>query len=316
MDYRKLGKTGLMVSPLCIGGWQLAGPLFFGGRPDGHPDPGKDNVLQLIRQLGERGINFIDTAEQYGNGESERRVGEAIKSERDQWIISTKFGCRVGADGSRIDDPGPSTILPSLEGSLRRLQTDRIDIYLYHCKPNINDLDESRTVLEKVKQQGKIRFYGISTPDFGLIQTLHKHDMLDVLQFPADLLDPRPDIDGFVSEHHIGTQLRGVMAQGRLSGKYFHRTVQWRPDDNRSEKFRDVDYRQYAVFEDVLPEGLTMAQAAIRWTLDNPAHHTICMGAKNLADYETAIQATEMPPLDMETTQKLEQCAAQFRAKA
>jgi aryl-alcohol dehydrogenase-like predicted oxidoreductase len=71
MDYRKLGKTNLMVSPLCIGAWQLGGPLFFDGKPDGHPDPGKDNVLRMIAELGERGINFIDTAEQYSNGESD-----------------------------------------------------------------------------------------------------------------------------------------------------------------------------------------------------------------------------------------------------
>lgn len=315
MDTRKLGKTDLMVSPICIGAWQLGGPLFFDGKPDGHPDPGKDNVLRMIAELGERGINFIDTAEQYSNGESERRVGEAIQGNRDRWIISTKFGCRVGSDGSRIDDPSPSTILSSLEGSLKRLQTDVIDIYLYHCAPKLEDLDESRAVLEQAKKDGKIRYYGISTPDLELIKVLHEHDMLDVLQYPANLLEPRPDIDEFVGKHNIGTQLRGVMAQGRLSGKYFHRTVKWRADDNRSEKFRDVDYSQYAVFEDALPEGMTMAQAAIRWTLDNPVHHTICMGAKNLADYEAAIQAIEMPPLREEIKQKLEEYATRFQAK-
>ncbi|MEN8128263.1 MAG: aldo/keto reductase [Planctomycetota bacterium] len=308
MNYRILGKTGLEVSPICIGAWQLAGPLAFDSKPDGHPDPGKKNVLRLIAKLGDRGVNFIDTAEQYGNGESERRVGEAIKRKRNKWIISTKFGYRVGPDGGREDDSGPATIMPSLEGSLKRLQTDHIDIYLYHCAPKDEDLDVSREILEKAKKAGKIYCYGVSTANFDLIQALYAHNMLDVLQYPTSLLDPRPDIYAFISEHNIGTQVRGVMAQGRLSGKYFHHTPTWRSDDNRSN--RNIDYQRYAIFENALPEGMTMAQAAIRWILDKPAHHTICMGANNLADYEVAINAAQMPPLSEETNLKLAECVS------
>ncbi|MBL7215516.1 MAG: aldo/keto reductase [Phycisphaerae bacterium] len=312
MDYRKLGKTELMVSPLCIGGWQLAGPLFFDGKPDGHPDPGEENVLRLIRELGDRGINFIDTAEQYGNGESERRVGKAIEGKRNQWIISTKFGYRVAPDGSREDDSSPPTILPSLEGSLKRMQTDMIDIYLYHCAPKTDDLEQSREILECAKKEGKIRFYGISTNDFNLIKALHQHAMLDILQYHTNILEPNPDIYDFIRKHNIGTQVRGVMAQGRLSGKYFHKTAKWQPDDNRSDRFQYIDYQRYAIFEKAVPEGMTMAQAAIRWTLDQPAHHTICMGAKSLADYETAIQAAQMPALSEDIIRKLEDCTAQL----
>ncbi|MHC5156107.1 MAG: aldo/keto reductase [Planctomycetota bacterium] len=313
MDYRKLGKTELMVSPLCIGAWQLGGPLAFDGKPDGHPDPGKENVLRLIRELGDRGINHIDTAEQYGNGESERRVGQAIAGCRDKWIISTKFGYRVGPDGSRVDDSGPATILSSLEGSLKRLATDMIDIYLFHCAPKLEDLDESRAILEQAKQAGKIRYYGISTANLELAESLHERSMLDVLQHPMSLLDPRQDVDAFVGEHNIGTQVRGIMAQGRLSGKYFQRRPTWRTDDNRSQWFKDEDYTRYRAFENALPEGMTMAQAAIRWVLDKPIHHTICMGAKNLADYETAIEAVNMPPLSDETNLKLDKCASALR---
>jgi aryl-alcohol dehydrogenase-like predicted oxidoreductase len=308
MEYRELGATGLWVSPICIGGWQLAGPLAFEGKPDGHPDPGKENVLHLIRELGERGINCIDTAEQYGNGESERRVGQAIEGHRDRWILSTKFGYRVGTDGNREDDSSPPTIMPSLEGSLKRLKTDYVDIYLYHCPPKIQDLPESREILERARQQGKIRFYGISTKHFELIKNLYENSMLDVVQYHTNILEPRPDIYEFVSQHNIGTQVRGVMAQGRLSGKYFHHSTKWQADDMRSEKFNDEDYQRYAIFKKLLPEGMTMSQVAIRWVLDQSAHHTICMGAKNLTDYETAIAATQMPPLSRETTLKLAEC--------
>jgi len=124
MKLETLGKTEIRVSQLTIGAWQLGGPLFFDGKPDGHPDPGKENVLRMVQELGDLGINSIDTAEQYGSGESERRVGEAIRGKRDQWIVTSKFGYRVGTDHQRIDDSSPNTILPSLEGSLRRLNTD------------------------------------------------------------------------------------------------------------------------------------------------------------------------------------------------
>ena len=98
MQQNKLGPTGLNVSPLSIGAWQLGGPLAFDGKPDGHPDPGKQNVIRMIQELGDLGINAIDTAEQYSDGESERRVGEAIAADRDRWIVSTKFGYRVGVN--------------------------------------------------------------------------------------------------------------------------------------------------------------------------------------------------------------------------
>jgi aryl-alcohol dehydrogenase-like predicted oxidoreductase len=88
------------------------------------------------------------------------------------------------------------------------------------------------------------------------------------------------------------------MAQGRLSGKYFDRKPRFPPDDNRSEGCRDTDFRRYSGLAEGLPDGITMAQAAIRWTLDHPGCHTICMGAKNIDDYRAALMAAEMPPLD------------------
>ena len=305
MTYRTLGKTKLQVSPLCIGTWQLAGPLNFDGKPDGHPDPGKANSLRLIHELGERGINFIDTAEQYGGGEAERRTGEALQGQRDRWVISTKFGYRVGPGITRIDDSSPPTILPSLEGSLKRLRTDCIDIYLYHCAPNLADLAAAKETLELARQAGKIRFFGISTSNFELSQALHREGLLDVLQFPSNLLTPADELSAFCQKHQIGTQVRGVLAQGRLSGKYFQQQPTWNPNDNRSEHLAGKDLSRYASLAEILPPGYTMSQAALRWILDQPAHHSVCLGAKNLADYETALQALDLPAIDLGTQKKL-----------
>ena len=232
MKLNALGKTGISVSPITIGAWQLGGPLFFDGKPDGHPDPGKDNVIRMIHELGDLGVNAIDTAEQYSAGESERRVGEALKDRRDQWVISSKFGYRVGPNNTRDDGSQPETILPSLEGSLKRLGTDFIDVYLYHCAPEIEWLDEGRAVLERAKEQGKIRSYGISTNDVGLLEKMVEHDTVEVVQFASNLLDEhsirlrreasaRQDVWKLCQDNNLGTQVRGVMSQGRLSGKYF-----------------------------------------------------------------------------------------------
>ena len=304
-----LGKTGLQVSPLCIGTWQLAGPVTFDGKPDGHPDPGKSHSLRLIRQLFDQGLNFIDTAEQYGDGEAERRTGEALAPDRDQWIISTKFGYRVGPGNTRIDDSSPRTIMPSLEGSLKRLRTDYLDIFLYHCPPDPRQLPEAFEILEQARAAGKIRFCGISGANLPLIQELHQAGLLDVLQFPVSLLNPRPDISEFVARIHIGTQLRGIMAQGRLTGKYLHQKPTWHPDDNRVHHVAREDLTRFAILDNLLPPGTSLAQAAIQWGLHHPAHHTICLGAKNLTDYQAAIQSLSRPPLDAELIDQLQTAA-------
>lgn len=300
MEKVALGRTGLQVSPLCVGTWQLAGPVTFEGEPDGHPDPGKEHALRLIRELGDRGINFIDTAEQYGDGEAERRTGEALKGRRDQWVISTKFGYRVGPGQTRVDDSSPPTILPSIEGSLRRLQTDSIDVYLYHCAPRIEVLPAAREILESARQAGKIRHFGISTGSPEMTRAVHEAGLLEVLQFPANLLEPASEMTEFCATHGIGTQVRGVLAQGRLSGKYFAKTPTWDRDDNRTRHLASEDLSRYAVLAESLPEGYSMSQAAIRWILEEEAHDSICLGAKSLADYATAIAALALPPLGEE----------------
>ncbi len=310
MNHNTLGKTGILVSPITIGAWQLGGPLFFDGQPNGHPDPGKENVIRMIRELGDLGINAIDTAEQYSAGESERRVGEALKGRRHEWVISTKFGCRVGPNNTREDDSSPETIMPSLEGSLKRLGTDYIDVYLYHRAPSIENLDASRAVLEEAKALGKIRAYGISTNNVELLEKMVEHNTVEVVQFATSLLDEQAAIWKLAQDNNLGTQLRGVMAQGRLSGKYFSRKPEFRSDDNRSSWCRDEDYSRFAALAECLPEGMTMAQAVIRWVLDYPGAHTICMGAKNIEDYRSVIAAAAMPPLAEEVRACLKQKAA------
>ena len=224
-------------------------------------------------------------------------------------MISTKFGYRIGPNNTRDDSSHPDTILPSLEGSLKRLGTDFVDVYLYHCAPDVEWLDEGRAVLEQAKAQGKIRAYGISTANAELLGAMVEHDTVEVVQFPSSLLDENSRGWKIAQKYNLGTQVRGVMAQGRLSGKYFQKKPEFRPDDARSKWCKDEDYTRYALLADCVPEGYTMAQAAIRWILDHPGCHTLCMGAKNIDDYRAAIAAADLPPLSDEVRQRLEKTA-------
>jgi aryl-alcohol dehydrogenase-like predicted oxidoreductase len=310
MKLRTLGRTGLRVSPITIGAWQLGGPLSLDGKPDGHPDPGEANVIRMIHELGDLGVNAIDTAEQYSGGESERRIGKALKGRRDRWVISTKFGYRVAADGTREDDSSPETILPSLEGSLKRLDTDHVDVFLYHCAPRTEQIHAGLAVLQRAKERGKIRAYGISTGQLPVLVAMVEQGAVEVIQFPSSLLNERREFWRIAQEHDLGTQVRGVMAQGRLSGKYFGRRPRFPSDDTRRDGCRDTDFKRYAVLAEYLPEGVTMSQAVIRWTLDHPGCDTICMGAKNIDDYRTALAAAEIPSLDEAVCRELERAAA------
>lgn len=310
MKYDSLGKTGISVSSIGIGAWQLGGPLILDGVHDGHPDPGKANVIKLIKDLGNLGVNFIDTAEQYSHGESERRVGEAIKTNRDDWVISTKFGHKVGEGNKRHIDTSPQSIMPALEDSLRRLQTDYIDIYHYHTIPDIDHLDESAEILQKAKDQGKIRALGISTTKVGIVEELIKRDMLDVVQFVSSILSPAEEMQKLITENNLGGISRGVMAGGCLSGRYFHSQLECKEGDRRS--WGDEDYSRFQVFEDLIPQGMTMAQLACRFILDQDASHTIILGAKNLRDYKVAIEAVEMDSLSRDLKESLRQTSREL----
>ena len=313
MKYRKLGKSDINVSVLGIGAWQLGGPLTLDGKVDGHPDPGKENVLHWIRELGQRGINFIDTAEQYGDGESERRVGEAIKPQRSQWIISTKFGARRGPNGERINDPSPTTIQTSLEGSLKRLQTDYIDIYLFHIPPKKDWIPDCIQILEKMKSQGKIRTYGISTNNIHALDLLLEHNGCHVLQFACNMLRHQPEFTKKIQENQLGAVARGTMGGGLLSGKYFDKPPVFHPDDNRNQWLQQSDFLKYSQFKEIIPKEYTMAQMALRYVLDLPFVDSVLLGSKSLEEYLEMIETVDKNPLDENIVSKIGELREQMQ---
>jgi len=301
MKYRPLGQTGLNVSEIGVGAWQLGGPLLLDGKVDGHPELGREYCIDLILRCGELGINFIDTAEQYGNGESERRVGEALKGRRSDWIIGTKFGHQVGPNGERLKDASPKRVPISLEGSLKRLQTDYIDVYVYHIAPIPGEAEQVAEFLNSAKQKGTVRAVGISTHDVTQVEYLHSLGCLDVVQFPHSLMDTANPIVDFLKRNNVGGVVRGAFAGGRLSGRYFHTAPKFDADDIRAHRINQesaaAEFASYSIFEELLTPERGMIQLALRALLDEPTTHTIIPGGKSLEDYKQAARATEIPPL-------------------
>jgi aryl-alcohol dehydrogenase-like predicted oxidoreductase len=319
MKMRALGRTGLQVSEIGVGAWQLGGPLLLDGKADGHPDLGRDFCINLIRQCGELGINFVDTAEQYGAGESERRVGAALKGQRDRWIISTKFGAQVGPNGERMQDASAKRLPISLEGSLRRLQTDYLDVYLWHVPPQPGEAEEAVKFLLEAKRKGQVRAIGLSTANVQAAELLLKLGVLDVVQFPRSLVSPPDPLVALVAASGAGGIVRGAFAGGRLSGKYFHHAPQFAADDIRLGRFGGGeaaarDFARYSVFEELLTPQRGMIQLALRWLLDEPTTSTIIPGGKSLDDYRQALRATELPPLTPAEKARMAQLAAHLAA--
>ena len=278
----------------------MGGPLMLDGKVDGHPDLGHDYCVKLIRDAGELGVNFIDTAEQYGAGESERRVGEALEGQRDKWIIGTKFGAQVGPNGERINDVSAERVPVSLEGSLRRLRTDYIDVYVYHTPPKRGEAEKVAEFLQKAKEEGKVRAVGISTNDLQQIEYLNSLGCLDVVQYGKNLMEANRPLSEWVEKHHVGGVVRGAFHSGRLSGRYFRQAPEFGPDDTRLQRCEGnvaKEFARYSAFEALVTPERGMIQLALRFLLDEPGTSTIILGGKSVQDYQEAIKATEIPSL-------------------
>jgi aryl-alcohol dehydrogenase-like predicted oxidoreductase len=199
-----------------------------------------------------------------------------------------------------MNDASAKRVAVSLEGSLRRLKTDRIDIYCYHVGPDVNETEGVARVLESARKKGQVRAVGISTVHFAHIEFLQKLG-LDVVQFYQNMAEPQEQITNFIAEHRLGGVVRGAFAGGRLSGKYFARPPAFSPEDIRNNKFkadtRAADFAKYKVFEELVTRERSMPRLALRWLLDLPTTHTIILGAKSFSEYQDAAGATTLPRL-------------------
>jgi myo-inositol catabolism protein IolS len=297
MKYRILGKTNLRVSVVGIGTWQ------FGG--EWGKDFAQDEVNRMFDKARELGINFVDTAECYGDHLSESLIGGAIERDREEWIVATKFGHTFHSYQNRTDRRAPEDVAPTVEESLRALNTDYIDILQYHSLREEEVANPKlQQALIKLKEQGKVRHIGNSIPmkadGSGQVQ-LSQQAQVDVIQVIYNRLDRLPDTRDFpyTIEHNLGVLARVPLASGYLTGKYKPGTRfknEFREDHKPEEidaKLREVEKVQ----REEVPKGVPMAQWALAWCLQHPAVTCVIPGCKSVEQVESNARASELAEL-------------------
>lgn len=283
MKYRRFISPDQPVSVIGLGTWQ------FGG--EWGQDYSQKEVDDVVEACRETGINFIDTAECYGDGVSERLVGNSVKRDREKWIIATKFGHHFKAIGDRDQLWSAPEVLRQLEQSLNNLQTDYIDLYQFHSGDNSHfDNDELWTMLEKQKQAGKIRHIGISLTSR---EDIRDNQALKVASVGADAVQVvYSRIDRGAEEtvlpecrkKNLSVLARVPLASGFLSGKYETDTT-FPAGDYRSgftrEKIGAMVAEVRRIQSSEAPKEVPLASWALSWCLKHEAIACVIPGARN-----------------------------------
>jgi aryl-alcohol dehydrogenase-like predicted oxidoreductase len=275
MKYRPLGSTGINVSEIALGAWQLGNPVW-----EMHDT---DEALRIVHSALDKGCNFFDTAPGYGGGRSEELLGRALRSVREEVIICSKFG--HSADGE--SDFSVAALRSSLKASLQRLQTDYLDVLLLH-NPPAELLDGHRTTLyaelERLKTEGILRSYGVSLDTAADLQKVVETTGSQAIEVLFNAFHQEPS-SAFAAAHHkgVGLIVKVPLDSGWLSGKYGNGSQftgvrdRWTPE---------IIARRAALvkaFAALLPASVSMPHAALAYILARPEVSTIIPGAKSTA---------------------------------
>ena len=312
MEYRTLGNTGYNVSTISFGAWAIGGT--WGSVND------QESLAALHRAL-DLGVNFIDTADVYGDGHSERLIAQLRKERSEPFFVATKAGRRLPQQSKA------GYTRENLESwigrSLKNLEVDTIDLLQLHCPhPDVYASDEVFSILDDLKKAGMIRHYGISVETVQEALTGIQYPDVQSVQIIFNMFRLKPAEQFFqtASEHNVGILARVPLASGLLTGK-MSRQSQFEADDHRSfnrngeafdkgETFSGVDYDVAldAVEElrAIKPEGMTLAQFALRWITMFPEVTCAIPGAKNPQQAESNVAAADLPELSAEVMQQVQ----------
>ena len=277
MIRRRLGRSGLEVGVVGFGCMSL----------------GEDHAAneRLIHAALDLGIDFFDTADLYQHGENEVTLGRALLGRRHSAVIATKVGNRWRPDGSGWDwNPRKSYIKKTVEGSLRRLRTDCIDLYQLHGGTVDDPIDEAIEAFEELKEAGVIRHYGISSIRPNVIHEWVQRSHLTSVMMQYSLLDRRPEEEclELLSGPGVGVVVRGGLAKGLLASK---------PATDYLEHDRLAVEAARKGLAATAEAGATPAQTAIRYCLAHPAVTTVACGASTMAQLEENAAAGDLPAL-------------------
>lgn len=298
MKYRALGKTGLSVSAIGLGTHQFSG--------EWAKEFSAGEVERMLGRACDLGINFLDTAECYGDHAVESVVGKSIKSRRADWLVATKFGHAHAGSPKKTEAWSADAVRRQLEDSLRALQTDHIDLYQFHSGGNKAFLNkELWTMLHEQVRAGKIRWLGLSlAADLMLkndLQQLHAAPQVNVsaVQVVYNRLQTKAEeqVFPFCQKQQLGVLARVPLAKGFLGGNY-RPGAAFPENDTRSAYGAEFNNRQLELVEKIrreeLPPSQNMAQWALAWCLKNPAVASVIVGCKNIAQLESNAAAGEL----------------------
>jgi aryl-alcohol dehydrogenase-like predicted oxidoreductase len=294
--YTTLGKSGLEVSRIAFGTWQLDGEW---GPTDATA------AMDAIRRAADRGVTLFDTAQAYGFGRSEQLLAAALRHlhvPRERLILATKGGLRA-TDRGLVRDASAQWIQQGVDASLRALDTDYIDLYQVHWPDPATPFDETADTLAKLVSEGKVRHVGVS--NFDVDQMEHFSLALDIetLQPPYHLFRRgiETDVLPYTTVNDIGVLVYGPLAHGLLGGHLESDTL-FSPDDWRSKspEFHGEAYKRNLGVVTRLQQlatdelGVTLAQLAVAWTLANPAVDVAIVGTRNPNHVDEALLAAEL----------------------
>ncbi|CAM4093999.1 aldo/keto reductase [Mesobacillus thioparans] len=285
MKFRQLGNTGIKVSEVGFGAWQLGNARDRGGMDD-------NQAIKLVHQALDQGCNFFDTAPNYGGGKSESLLGEAFSGKRSVAVINSKFGHHP----DNTFDFDSQKIRSSVEGSLRRLKTEYLDSILLHNPPFeiLTGSSGHFEVLESLKQEGKIRAYGASVDSGQEMRELLENTGSQVIEVMFNIFHQEPrSAFTLAAEKNVGLIVKVPLDSGWLSGKYDENSVF---TDIRS-RWDKEQLRKRAEFLPVLKEmlepGESLVQLALRYILNYQEISTVIPGNKNLKQLIENLSASE-----------------------
>jgi aryl-alcohol dehydrogenase-like predicted oxidoreductase len=292
-----LGRSGLDVTRIAFGTWQL------GGDWGSFEERDAIEAIQHARRLG---INFFDTAQAYGFGASERLLGRALhdelRADRDDLVIATKGGLRMDESEGLVRDSSPDWLRKGVDGSLENLGIDRIDLYQIHWPDPKTPFSETTGALAELRDAGKIAHVGLSNFDAAQMDEFSKTLSVETLQPPYHLFrrDVEEEILPYCKQNDIGVLIYGPLAHGLLTGAISEDTRfgddDWRSKTDlfQSEKLRENLAVVRSLEEVAQRRGCTLSQLAIAWTLANEAVHVAIVGTRNHRHIEEAVGAAEI----------------------
>jgi aryl-alcohol dehydrogenase-like predicted oxidoreductase len=314
MNYRILGKTGIKVSPLGLGCWAIGGLL---SREEGteasYGNVNDNESIKAINHAIELGVNFFDTADVYGAGHSEELLGKVLKEYRDDVIIATKFGNTFDKDRKKLtgENITPEYIRKACESSLKRLNTDYIDLYWLHCWfVSKEDLISVRNTLDKLNNEGLIKSYGWSTDLSDLSEFFVENSNCIAIQHELNVLHDTKEIIDLCEKYNLASVNRTVLAMGLLTGKY---SVNSKLPDNDVRGINAPEWVKYfkggkpnpewlkkleKIKEILMSNGRSMAQGSLSWNWARSNNAIPIPGFKTVKQVEENVQAMEFGPLN------------------